>query len=246
LLYNDGYISGMFGALEAAQYFTRLLHFDERLLQLVFQHELGAIGPAVQNAHPSNFIANQVAWILDYKLRNYGTVVPQRIWTPASAADAQRYGYAQLNIPIFFVRRDQKTVGLRLVEAAAGSCEGLLNTRAPSPVGDCHTTSIRLNVSTFPSRSSCSCCANNVHFQWPGYREQNSQIMTKDQTQAHNTIPLGALAARIARAVGSFLEVRQPIILFGIVRQTKLEVGFCRAALPVPGLAGWQGCHHGK
>jgi hypothetical protein len=134
----------MAGALEAARYFTRLLQLDERLLQLAVQYELGIIGPAVQNAQ---FITNQLAWILDYKLRSYGTVVPQRIWTPASAADAQRYGNARLNIPIFFVRPDQRTLGLRLVEAAGGSCDGLLNARAPAPVGDCHTTSLRINVS---------------------------------------------------------------------------------------------------
>jgi hypothetical protein len=140
----------MSGALGGAQYFSRLLRFDERHLQLTFQQVPGAIfivGPAVQNAQPSNLIANRPVWLLDYKLREYGTVVRQRIWAPANVADAQRYGNVLLKMPIYFVHRDRTTLGLRLVDAAADNCGVLLNAGAPAPVGDCHTTSIRINVS---------------------------------------------------------------------------------------------------
>ena len=34
--------------------------------------------------------------------------------------------------------------------------------------------------------------------------------MTRDQTPAHNMIPIEALAARVARAVQRFLEVSSP------------------------------------
>jgi hypothetical protein len=201
----------MFGALGAAQYLTRLLKFDDddmRQFQLIFPNEPGAffiIAPTVQNARPI-YIANRPAWLIDYILRNYGTVVPQRIWAPANAADAQRYGHVRLNMPIFFVRDDRRTLGLRLVEAAEGNCAGLLDGRAPAPVGDIHTASIRLNVSV--SSVSRGYCANNIHFQWPGYGEQNSQIMTRDQRPGRNLIPLEALAARVARVVCRFLAVR--------------------------------------
>jgi len=36
--------------------------------------------------------------------------------------------------------------------------------------------------------------------------------MTKDQTPKHNTIPLEALAARVARAVCKFLQVSSPSV----------------------------------
>jgi hypothetical protein len=140
----------MFGALGAAQYLTRLLQFDERHLQLILQQAPAAIfiiGPAVQNAQPSNLIANRPAWLLDYLWRNYGTVVRQLIWTPASAADAQRFGNVLLKMPVFFVHHDRTTLGLRLAQAAAGNCEGLLNARSPAPVGNSYTAFIRINVS---------------------------------------------------------------------------------------------------
>jgi hypothetical protein len=143
----------MSGALGAAQYFTRLLQFDERRLQLIFPRGPGAffiIGPTVQNAQPI-YIAGRPAWLLEYILRNYGTVVPQRIWAPANAADARRFCNVLLNMPIFFVRDDGRALGLKLVEAALGNCAGLRNAHAPAPIGDCHTTSIRLNVSVSQS-----------------------------------------------------------------------------------------------
>jgi len=89
-------------------------------------------------------------------------------------------------MPIFFVHNDRMTLGLQLVSAAAGHCVGLMNGRATAPVGACHTTSIRIK--------------------WPGYSEWTTQIMTRDQTSAHRTIPLEKLAKRLARAVCKFLE----------------------------------------
>lgn len=136
----------MLGPIEAARYFTRLLQFDEQHLQLMFSIFRGAffiIHPSVQHAQPSTIqvIANQTAWLLDYKYREYGTVVPQSIyWEGQSQCDVR------LNMPIFFIHEERRILGLRLAQAR-GSINGLLDGRAPALVGDCKTTSIRIKVS---------------------------------------------------------------------------------------------------
>jgi hypothetical protein len=141
--------------MQAPGYFTHLLHFNERNVQLVASN--GAfllLYPAVQNVRPITYIGNRPAWLLDYMLRDVGTVVSQRLWSPAATSDAERYGTVPLNMPIFFVQRDRMTLGLPLNEAASGNCSVLLNASLPAPVGLYHTTFIRILVSIFPSRSS--------------------------------------------------------------------------------------------
>jgi hypothetical protein len=133
--------------MEAARYFTRLLQFDERHLQLMVSILRGAffiIHPAVHHVQPSpiQVIANQPAWLLDYKSRGYGTVVPQRLYR-----DAQSHPNVPLNMPIFFAHSELGTLGLRLAQAREGNIEGLLDGRAPALVGDCNTTYIRIQVS---------------------------------------------------------------------------------------------------
>ena len=163
-MYNDAYISKMVRPLEAAQYFTRLLQFDERHLHLVILHgAIFIIHPAVQHAQPSTRISNRPAWRLDCLYRDYGTVVPQSIWSPATAGDAQRYCNVPLNMPIFFVHGERGTLGLRVAQATTGRIDGLLSGRAPAPIGNGHTTSIRIKVSV-PNCSPCNYCANNVPF----------------------------------------------------------------------------------
>ncbi|KAI0291575.1 hypothetical protein BC826DRAFT_476650 [Russula brevipes] len=191
LLYTHGYIARTLGAQDAVQYFARLLRVDERSLQPFFSQGYPGTffitSPIAVSSRPWLHIGNRPAWPLDHSVRNYGTVVPQRIWSPGTPSDAQRYNNVPLNMPVFFVLDDRSTLGLRLVSAAAGDCNGLLNARGAAPVGGCHTTSIRIK--------------------WPGYGEWSTQIMTRDQTSAHNTITLETLAKRIARAVCKFLEV---------------------------------------
>jgi hypothetical protein len=141
--------------MQAPGYFTHLLRFDERVFQLdVSNGAFLLLHPAVQNVHPITYIGNRPAWLLDYLLRDVGTVVPQCLWSPTATSDAQRYGSVPLNMPIFFVHRDRTTLGLPLNQAASGDCSALLNGRLPAPVGCCHTTFIRIMVSIFPSRSS--------------------------------------------------------------------------------------------
>ena len=136
----------MLGPIETPKYFARLLRFNERYLQLNVSTSPGVffiIHPAVQHAQPSASIAKRPAWLLDYRMRNYGTVVPLILdhWI------SEKLLRTPIFLPIFFVHSDRKTLGLRLIQAAAGNCAGLLNAHAPAPVGNCHTTLIRVKVS---------------------------------------------------------------------------------------------------
>jgi hypothetical protein len=120
----------MLGEMEMVIYLSRLLpvHFDELDLQLSFSNEFLVFfiqHAAVQHAQPSTSISNQFAMVLDYKLRDYGSVVPQGIWTPATPGDARHYGNVSWNMPIFLVNADRKTLGLRLKQAEAGNCAEL-------------------------------------------------------------------------------------------------------------------------
>ena len=137
----------------APEYITHILNFNERDMQLVVLNGAFLLThPAVQNVHPITYIntasGDRPAWLLDYIVRNIGTVVPQRLWTPSNPADAQRYATVPLHMPIFFVMNG--TVGLPLNQAAAGDCAELLNAHQPAPVGDQSTTTIRIAVRIFP------------------------------------------------------------------------------------------------
>ena len=152
LLYTHGYIARTLGPRDAAQYLTRLLRVDERFHKPIPSHEWSdaffITNPVIPNAHPHVYIANRPAWLLAYVLRNYGTVVPQSIWSPGTPSDAQRYNNVPLNMPIFFVQHDLSALGLQVVHAAAGDFMGLLlGAGGAAPVGNCSTTSIRIKVS---------------------------------------------------------------------------------------------------
>lgn len=137
----------MVGRVEAALYFTRLLQFDECYLRPEYL-ACGAfftIHPAVQHVQPSTVIANRPAWLLDCRFRNFGSVVPQKIWT---AGDSERFCNVPLNMPILFLHYQFGTPGLRVGRAAAGNdLAGIMYGRAPAPVGNGCWTSIRINVS---------------------------------------------------------------------------------------------------
>ena len=147
-MFADGYITRTVGPKEIVIYLTHLLsgHFDKLDLQLIFSNELLVffIQPAaVRHAQLSPSISNQPVLVLDYKLRDYGSVIPQSISTPATPGQALRYNNVSLEMPIFFVLADRKTLGLRLRQAVAGNFTELLNAHAPAP----KITSICVRVS---------------------------------------------------------------------------------------------------
>lgn len=186
-LHVDGTIARMFGPFDAGRYFARLLQMDPNTIQTTRDPQWPSaffiILPAPRVRH-FTIVQGRPAWLLDYAIRHGGTVVQQRIWAPQN--EAQRHAHVPLNMPIFFIHSDRVTLGLPIVSAATRDPTTLLDTGKAAQVGDCSTTFIRIN--------------------WPGYGEWNSQIMTKDQTPAHNTITTEKFAKRVASAVCRFME----------------------------------------
>ena len=151
-LYIDGNIAQMVGPEDAARYFVRLLGFDVRSLRLAMSeqppHAFFIPDSAVHTVHPSLAINGRS---LDYAITDAGTVVPQRMWHSGNPADAQRYVNVPLNMPVFFVQCDQVTLGLNLLDAMEGGrgrrTLRLLGASNPAPIGNGHTTYIRINAS---------------------------------------------------------------------------------------------------
>jgi len=171
----DSNLAHMFGPEGAAAYFARLLKVDVRSLRPTMSREWPhaffitspTTSTTVQNASPSSpppsptlYIDRRPAWLLDYTIRQVGTVVPQGIWPSgggsgsgnnnASASDtpARSAKAASLNMPIFFVGMDRVTLGLPLpVAIAEGDRVSLQGTGSPAPIGHGSTTYIRITVS---------------------------------------------------------------------------------------------------
>ena len=147
----DGYISQMFGPEGATAYFAGLLQVDPRTLrsQVVTGQEWLSMfficNPLMPLARPFVTIRGQPVWLLDSRIKSFGTVIQQRIWAPQN--EAQRHAHAPLNLPIFFALNDGVTLGLPIVTAAARDIITLHGARTPAPVGECSTTFIRINVS---------------------------------------------------------------------------------------------------
>ncbi|KAH9003671.1 hypothetical protein EDB86DRAFT_2265584 [Lactarius hatsudake] len=187
-LHVDGNIARMFGPQDAARYFARLLQTNQSSIQTTrdpqWPDAFFSFHPPASHVPPFVIIQGRRAWLLDYVIRHGGTVVRQRIWAPQN--ETQRQVHVSLNMPIFFVHNDRVTRGLPIVSAAAREATTLIDTGKQAQVGDCSTTFIRIN--------------------WPGYGEWSSQIMTRDQTPAHNTITTEKFAKRVASAVCRFMD----------------------------------------
>lgn len=231
----DSTLAHMFGPEGAAVYFARLLKADVRSLRPTMTQEWPhaffimtnpppTAAAQQQNASnappPTLYISRRPAHLLDYTIRQVGTVVPQGIWPPGNTSSADtttsRGGTAKaasLNMPIFFVGMDRVSLGLPLpVAIAEGDRVQLQGAGSPAQIGHGSTTYIRITVSTKyhpldPYLLFLSSWRVRRSLQWPGYSEWTTQIMTRDQTPAHNTITLGKFAKRLASAVGRFMEV---------------------------------------
>ncbi|KAI0265993.1 hypothetical protein BGY98DRAFT_977812 [Russula aff. rugulosa BPL654] len=196
----DSNLAHMFGPEGAAVYFARLLKADVRSLRPTMSqewpHAFFITSSTVQQnaAPPTLYINRRPAHLLDYTIRQVGTVVPQGIWPPGNtSADTPSRGSAKptcLNMPVFFVGMDRISLGLPLpVAIAEGDRVSLQGAGSPAQIGHGSTTYIRIT--------------------WPGYSEWTTQIMTRDQTPAQNTITLGKFAKRLASAVGRFMDEAQ-------------------------------------
>jgi hypothetical protein len=166
-LYVDGNIAQMFSPEGAMRYFTRLLGVDARSLHPAVSQEpphgffisSPAVHAVVQNARPSLIIDGRP---LDYALSRAGTIVPQRMWTPANPMDAQRHANVSLQMPIFFIHNDRLTIGVPLLTAVRGDFPTLLNAGYMAPIGTCSTMYIRINASTFSHSMIAHICLEVV------------------------------------------------------------------------------------
>ena len=142
-LFVDGYLSHMFGPLDAEIYHTSLLGTESGLIP---RHATPPEGIFVAAA-PPGVEPNQGVWELDYAIKDAGVVIPQQIWAPRKPADAQRYvHHEQLRPPIFFALKDG-SLGLPLTAGAAGSCMCLRGAEQVAAVGPGSHAQIRINVS---------------------------------------------------------------------------------------------------
>ena len=162
----DSNLAHMFGPEGAAIYFARLLKVDVRSLRPTMSQEwphaffITSPSPttataAQQNHHhdahpPTLYINRRPAYLLDYTIRQVGTVVPQGIWPPGNNSSSSAKAASQnLNMPIFFVGMDRISLGLPLPLAIAeGDRVQLQGATSPAQIGHGSTTYIRMTVST--------------------------------------------------------------------------------------------------
>jgi hypothetical protein len=168
----DGNLAHMFGPEGAAVYFSRLLKIDVHSLRPMMSQEWPhaffitsptTVQNAAPQATPTLYINRRPARLLDYAIRQVGTVVPQGIWPPCNnntSSDtpvSRSAKAASLNMPIFFVGMDRISLGLPLpVAIVDGGRAQLQGAGSPTPIGHSSTTYIRITVSiSLKDRSPC-------------------------------------------------------------------------------------------
>ena len=140
----DGYISRTFRPRDAEAYHASLLRREPQHIQwYTILPEFPGIFFATP---PAGTEPDQQGWAIDYVIKDTGLVIPQQIWAPRKAADAQRYVH-ELRPPIFFVHRDGRSLGLPLMEASGGNCMSLRGADQLAGLGQSAHAQIRINVS---------------------------------------------------------------------------------------------------
>ena len=145
----DGYLSQMFSSCDAEKYHISLLGRESHLIQRHVILPEGNFLATPPPTPPPGLESNQEAWAIDYAINDTGRVIPQQIWAPRKPADEQRYvRHEQLRPPIFFVLKDGRSLGLPLIEAAAGDCMRLRDAGQVAGVGPSSHAQIRISVSS--------------------------------------------------------------------------------------------------
>lgn len=135
----DGYISHTFQSQSADRHFHNVLKAS--INQLYIQHD------RFEGCFFITFGPGSPSMILDYfvDLRR-GSIVPQQLWIPHSQTDQRQHVVdAWLGPPTFFTRQDS-SIGVRLVDATAGSFNTLNGATEPARLGNKSTIHIRMNV----------------------------------------------------------------------------------------------------
>ncbi|KAI0295970.1 hypothetical protein BC826DRAFT_968231 [Russula brevipes] len=185
---TDGYISYTFSPRLAEMYLAYLFKLDPTLVR-PFGHPsrpdaFFVSNPPVNPSPPSLLVQGRPTWLLDYVIRQGGSVVPQELWFPRGQGDWRRYvEQAQLHVPVFFVNVDG-SLGVPVVYAAAGQMS-LIGANEPAPLGDRTTTKIRIG--------------------WPGYPPSEQQVQLRDQTPGRNPVTLERFVKHLGSRVRQFL-----------------------------------------
>jgi hypothetical protein len=145
----DGFIARTFSPQGAHDFFTVLLRTPDYLQYCRISYSRG-VWYITQNAphvpQPSQGIPTQISPLpLDFRVgTTQGTVVPQPRWVPAG----RHVHDATLQLPIFFVNRNNGAVGFWLPDILQGRDGDLHNRNSHASLGGRTTTHIRINVSS--------------------------------------------------------------------------------------------------
>lgn len=189
----DGFVARTFASEDANSYFMLLLRtppsqYFLRHYGVVYHQGAWYITHnvnSVQGTSPG--VPLQTTPLLDRDIgATYGTVVPQRRWTPADDVDVRRYVEgAVLQLPIFFINRNG-SIGFSLPDILRGCDRDLHNANSFAPLGGRSTTHVRIN--------------------WPGYAYWKRQIATRDETHARNPITVARFMRHVGTSVEKFLK----------------------------------------
>ena len=211
----DGFLAHTFSPQDAHTLFSRLLRTPDFLRYYRVTYSQG-VWHIMQNA-PSSYVQQASLGLptqnfplpLDFSTRTtQGTVVPQPRWVPADDVDVRRHVHdATLQLPIFFVNRNNGAVGFWLPHILQGRDGDLHNRDSHASLGGRTTTHIRINVSP---HSYISCEGSHLSPtppQWPGYGGWKRQIPTRDETFNRNPITVGRFMRHVGSSVNKFFDV---------------------------------------
>ncbi|KAI5894995.1 uncharacterized protein SCHCODRAFT_02535442 [Schizophyllum commune H4-8] len=143
--------------------------------------------PSAPNASRDDFEA-----ALALPMRAAGPFIPQRMYTPTTRADRQRYVEDVHPEPsIYFWHKDGENCGISLVQALKRATHELRDPDAYIFNGVRPSVSIRL--------------------EWPGYRQWTKQIPAKDFKKVPAPITREKLAKEVAKCVKRFIESQKPL-----------------------------------
>ena len=204
----DGYTAHTFTPKDAEMYLVGLL---KRAHPRQIQWRTDVTG-AILAAPPAGLMSDQRDWVIDYAVRDTGSVIRQKIWTPRQMSDeVRRVDHEQLNCPIFFIHNNGQDLGIPLIEATRGNCMSLRDAEEAAPVGRSTHIQIRINVSLILMfMPHISNLIGRIHlFKWRGYEhlDWNEQISIRRQTSDRENVSIKTFAKYVGRRVFKFMEV---------------------------------------
>ncbi|KAL1762606.1 hypothetical protein FB107DRAFT_244176 [Schizophyllum commune] len=125
-------------------------------------------------------------------MRAAGPFIPQRMYTPTTRADRQRYvEEVSPEKSIYFWNKDGESCGITLTQAFARAVHQL------EDPDEYIFNGVRPSVS--------------IRLEWPGYRSWTKQIPAKDFKKVPSPITREKLAKEVAKCVKRFIENQRPL-----------------------------------